>query len=449
MQVGGPRRPADQPTPGGPDTRTWVLWCATAVILFLPALRVGLLSTDYVLVDRARGLPAAWLDPQSFHPVPLLAWRAMLSLGAGPAVLHLLNIVLHGADAFLVYRLAAGFMPQLWAFAAGALMLTLPLAPEAVVWNSGIVQVSGTFFILATVVVARGYGEQTSRTRRGVFFALAALALMSNDTATLTAVLVGIDALARKAWPKTLRIDTAAVFVADAAFATWRLVRTPSAIHTLLTWTTMTRWVEETVGALVWPVHAEVARAAAWLPIAGGVALGALAVAFVLRRPSTETLLRVGAYAVFALVATLPVAAVLVIGPELQQSRFLYLSAAGYACVLALAARAVSTGPGVAWTRGAAAMLVVLIALHVVNLEWNVHRWVDAAALRDRILGQVAIQATERRCSSMAVLGLPDEYEGAPLFDAGVAQAFETVGVRVSNAPYAGECLFRWTQVQR
>jgi hypothetical protein len=426
-----------------------VLWCATAVILFLPALRVGLLSTDYVLVDHARALPALWFDPQSFHPLPLAAWRVVLSLGGGPAVLHLLNIVLHGATAFLVYRIAAVFMPQLWAFAAGALMLTIPIVPEAVVWTSGIVQVSAAFFILAAVVVARGYGEQTSGTRRALFFALAALALLSNDTAVLTAVLVGIDALARRDWPKTLRVDTAAVLVVDVAFAAWRLARTPSTLHALLTWTMWTRWVKGTVVTLVWPVYAEVARAAVWLPIAGSVALAALAIAFVWRRPSKHALLRVAAYAVFALVATLPVAAVLVIGPELQQSSLLYLSAAGYACMLAVAAREVSTGPRVAWERVAAAVLVVMIAVHVVNLEWNVHRWVDAAALRDRILGQVAVQATARRCTSMAVLGLPQEYEGAPLFDAGVAQAFETVGVRVGLAPYAGECLFRWTQVQR
>jgi hypothetical protein len=195
-------------------------------------------------------------------------------------------------------------------------------------------------------------------------------------------------------------------------------------------------------------VHAEVARAAAWLPMAERAVLAVLIVAVVARRPPARTLVRLAAYAAFAFAATLPVAAMLSLGPGLQQSRFLYLAVAGYAVLLALAAHVVSTGRAAAWRIVAATTMVVLVALHVVNLEWNQHRWVNAAALRDRILGQVAIEATARRCTSMAVLGLPDEYEGAHLFDAGVVQAFERVGVRVSDAPYAGECTFRWTQVR-
>ena len=429
------------------DIRTWVLWCAAAVVVFLPALSVGFLSDDFVLVERARHAQFGLFDPAAFRPVPLAAWSALLALGAGAPVLHLLNVVLHGVNAFLTYRLAAAFVPRRWAIAAGVLMLTFPLAPEAVVWCSGVFDVTATTFVLLTVLVARGYTADAPPSRRIAFLSTAVLGILCKETALVTAVVVVLDAVARRAMPRRLLRDTSVLLAASVTLAVARLVMAPEIARQPLTRYTLQRWLFGTVASLAAPVHVETVRAAAWLPIAEALLLIALFTAYVLIRHSTRTLRPAVAYALFALIATLPAVTFFSVGPDLQQSRYLYLSSAGYACCLVFMARALAERRSPAWTSAAIALVALLGVIHIANLESNERRWVQAAVLRDRIMGAVAIDAEARHCASMSILGLPDNDKGAYVFRNGAAEAFRTIGVTVSDAS-AGPCLFRWTQVR-
>src|SRR5262245_5613258 len=83
-----------------PLSRLWLLVCIpAAVALYQRAITIGFLSDDYTLRAMAQsdnlGSTSGWF----FRPVPLLLWRGTLSVVDTPAVLHLLNIALHGVNA--------------------------------------------------------------------------------------------------------------------------------------------------------------------------------------------------------------------------------------------------------------------------------------------------------------------------------------------------------------
>lgn len=159
---------------------TIVLWCMLALVLYGRVLFTGFLSDDYVLIDRASRWSIGAVTTELFRPVPLALWAVLLHAGAGAVTLHLLNIIVHGTNAFLLTRivarlLAGRFLPML----AGGLLLTFPLASEAVVWCSGVFDVLATALVLGCVLASRGYDIAPTIGRRCSFFALGLTAFLS------------------------------------------------------------------------------------------------------------------------------------------------------------------------------------------------------------------------------------------------------------------------------
>jgi hypothetical protein len=81
--------------------RFWILFGAIALLLYWPALSVGFLSDDYVLGDAARRWTLVWGNPDFTRPLPFSLWAVLLNLGAGPIVLHAINIALHATNSYL------------------------------------------------------------------------------------------------------------------------------------------------------------------------------------------------------------------------------------------------------------------------------------------------------------------------------------------------------------
>ena len=89
-----------------------------------------------------------------FRPVPLLLWRGLLAAADTPVALHLLNLLLHGVNAYLVALLGRAMgMRREVALGAAALFLTFPALAEAVVWAAGIQDVLMTTMALGVVVL--------------------------------------------------------------------------------------------------------------------------------------------------------------------------------------------------------------------------------------------------------------------------------------------------------
>ena len=52
----------------------WTGWCLVSLVLYWPSLRIGLLSDDFILVDRVQHHAFGLVQSDLFRPLPLLAW---------------------------------------------------------------------------------------------------------------------------------------------------------------------------------------------------------------------------------------------------------------------------------------------------------------------------------------------------------------------------------------
>ena len=92
--------------------------------------------------------------------LPLFIWGVLLRAGAGASTLHLLNLILHGTNAYLSARVLERWVADSkWAFLCGLLVLTAPLNIEAVVWISGVFDLLATSLVLAGMLIARRYED--------------------------------------------------------------------------------------------------------------------------------------------------------------------------------------------------------------------------------------------------------------------------------------------------
>jgi hypothetical protein len=175
-----------------PLSLQWLpLFLVAALTLYSPALGLGLLSDDYTLRAMAQsdglGAGSGWF----FRPLPLLLWRALLAITDSGVLLHIVNVLLHGLNAFLVATLGRAMgMCRSVALGGAALFLTFPAAPEAVVWAAGVQDVLMTTMALGAVVAARAVAP--SGRRIATIVLLAVLGLGSKETAICIPALVAI-----------------------------------------------------------------------------------------------------------------------------------------------------------------------------------------------------------------------------------------------------------------
>jgi hypothetical protein len=422
----------------------WALFSASALVLYWPALGVGLLSDDFILAGHASVWSAGPAMAEFFRPVPLLIWGALIRLGGGATALHLLNVLLHGTNAYLTTRLVGGWIDRrLWSVVAGCLVLASPLAPEAVVWCSGVFDVLATTFLLAAVLAARRYTSTTRQFPRLAFIALALLALLSKETAAVLPLLVAIDAWVRKTLPRRLAFDLAALTIAIAGLSAARLTVRYGLSSLPFRRFLVQRAFFTSFGGLAVPWHADVLRLSMWIPLASGlVALALLTMCFLARREAGTTR-AILAGAAWVLIGILPVFPILAIELDLQASRYLYLPSVGWAALLSAAAASASR-----WRLGTAATatsLIFLIALDLAGVRLHLSHWLDAADLRSRVERAARMDPEMTQCSEVTLSHLPDSVRGAYLFRNGAREAFaRDLGMKATVIDTVGPCAFVW-----
>lgn len=406
-----------------------------SLLLYLPALGIGLLSDDYVLL--ARPLSGVW-DPtawEHFRPLPLTVWRVLYPLG-GPPALHALNIVLHGASAWLLWRLSSRLghpdgVPALVAL----VFLFFPAAVEPVAWSSGVFDVAAVFFGLLFLHGCLSSGA-VPRT-----FGLVALiaAMLSKETAVVLPLIALALAWTTRIAPRTL----AASIVLAGAYATARVVTGTVAVNAVVGADRPFRYALKE--ALVRPFAT---LGAPWTatelqPHLQALVLGVLPVsmliALLVRHCVQSGSIRPLRHVVWVLLATVPLSGFLFVSDHLQGSRYLYLPLCGWSLFLGDLAATVDQRrlriPGVLVVGAALVLGTCGVRAHLVP-------WREAAVLRDQLLAEARAVLLNTRCSAVAFENLPDVHAGAAqLFRNGFDEAIRGMGVREEGRA----CRFAWT----
>jgi hypothetical protein len=430
--------------PGGLPAWTWLGYCGLAFALYRPALAVGFLSDDYILAAHAANWRIGPVTEALFRPLPLSVWALLLNAGTGAPALHLLNILLHGTNAYLTARVAAGFGAGYWCSVGGGfLMLTAPLAAEAVVWLSGVFDLASTALVLLCILVARRYDHGPSAATRVQLVALGLAALASKETAVVAGGLVLVDGWARRRLSQKLLIDCGILLAIAGTFGAVRLATAFGASTPPLSKYLLQRALFGTVGALAVPWHIDVVEQLPWLPIAGVAAIVGLAVAFFVHAEASLQRTRLAlASAVWMLLPVVPVFPILYVAPDLQQARYLYLSGAAWAVLLAVAASERGRHMFTFATLGG------LIAIGTYGTVLHQRPWQEAARVRDRV--ETAARGPEMdACQEVSVSNLPDSVDGAYVFRNGAAEAFARdlqLEVKVVESGVQGACSFRWDE---
>jgi tetratricopeptide (TPR) repeat protein len=205
------RRKSDEPTDRSSPWIWALLLVAATILAYQQAWRAGFIWDDDVYITANRlltardGLRRIWFSlesPSQYFPLVYTTFRIEYALwGLNPAGYHWVNILLHAANALLLWQLLRRLrVPGAW-FAA-ALFALHPVHVESVAWVTERKNVLMGFFFLLALLCWTAFCEQRSR-NKWRWYALAigcyALALFSKTVAcTMPAALLLILWLKRE-----------------------------------------------------------------------------------------------------------------------------------------------------------------------------------------------------------------------------------------------------------
>jgi hypothetical protein len=429
----------------GLPATTLAIWCALALVLYGRMLFTGFLSDDYVLVDRASHWNVGAVTTNLFRPIPLTLWAVLLHAGAGPLVLHLVNIIVHGTNAFLVSRVTGRWMSRRLSMLSAGLFLTFPLSPEAVVWCSGVFDVLATALVLGCVLASRGYDAAPTLGRRCWFLLLGLAALLCKETAAVVGVLVLFDAWLRRSRNRALIVDAGILLAAAAGFGATR-VSASDLLRRPLSKFAVQRFFFGEFGSLAVPWHIDVIRHVPWLPAATvTIVVGCFLKFVVADRGGAQARVAL-VNMLWVIVAGAPLITFFYVGPDLQGSRYLYLPAVGWAALLVtMAGGQDAENTNRIFAKISEAAVVALVVTGAIGLWLHQQPWQRAAGARNEVEAAAHHDVLMASCPLVQLAGLPDSVEGAYIFRNGVTEAFaRDIHLNAVVARSGGLCAFQW-----
>jgi hypothetical protein len=402
------------------------------------------LADDFLLIQYARDftfdLHRLLTTPGGdgfFRPVTHIFFGLLYRwAGFDPLRWHVAGFVLHEVNTALVFAILRRMglaRPPAW-FAA-ALFAIHATRPEAVVWVGGRFDLLATFFVLASVALFLAFldaGEEPHvpfpHGRRWFYWGAALVAtvlgILSKESAYAGPPILAMIALTRRhdSWTRgTLKrwaVTLTPFFAVVLALFAYRWVLfggiggyldssgRPQAL--LLSPVNVVKALAFRIWAvLVFPLdwNATSALTPGFLVCAAMVAyLGALA------WMTTARVVRRGLIAPlgFVLLASIPPLQQLLIGPDMEKARYLYLPAAGFCWLLAVVLEAL--GPLAARAAGAAILLFNLAAIGHNLAAWHfASRQAHSACI-------AAASCARDGDHRLLAIGLPRTVRGVPLF---------------------------------
>jgi hypothetical protein len=400
------------------------------------------LSDDFILLKYAqsfsynfRTLFATPGGDGFYRPLAYVS-MALTSAWAGlnPAYWHWLGFALHAANSILVFCLARVLgLPRLASAFAAALFAVHGTRPEAVIWVATRSDLLATLFVLIaliTFILSRG-----SLLLRVVSLLSMFLAFLSKES-SYTVPLVLVVFLASNGGLRTRRgwYSLVPFFVVAAGMLAWRWILfggiggylnsagQPEALS-LGVMSVLKTFALRLWAVLFFPIN--------WSHQPGlvfGIVMVFYLVALVWLLKAqvawSDLLLPIG----FLLVLALPPLSQLLIGPDLQKARFLYLPSVGFCLLLAAMAQHLKTK----------SQWVVSIAIVVFNL---------AALLHNMTAWEYASQKARAACSVAAkcatvVSGVPGSLNGVYFFANGFPECVEMQQKRAGGPQ--SSCVLTW-----
>jgi protein O-mannosyl-transferase len=427
------------------------LFLLAGLAAFSLNLNSWFLSDDFVQIGKVlRGdFSVAWGHEHGgfFRPLFILSYILDSRLwGVRPFGYHLTNVIVHGLNAFLVFRLAVGIFPPITpeprmrraiAICAGALFLLHPSHSEAVVWISGRADLIATCFALASLLLYLAFEDQA---RRSYLFASAAcfvLALLAKESAVCLPLLIliaGAYRSRRRTIGHFLKVCAVylAILFAFIIIRAWSIGAIVGGYGTAQHLNFSPGWIRDRlleaivrsilpplpsawVSFLFKPLQSPVFYLTVLL-VATGIGIATFArrrrYGSAERKVQNQFLLTLAG---MFLVALLPVINLRLSLYETLGERFLYLPTV-FACMLIAYVAAVLI-------RNASAMLLLVLII-AGCYSWSLYRtnlrWREAAELSRTISRQLADSVSQPR---LVVLNAPDNLRGVPVFHNGLPEA--------------------------
>jgi hypothetical protein len=373
-----------------------------AYILDNPAVRAG--------ISRA-GVLWAFLTIDYFYWQPLTWLSHMLDcqiFGLNPGWHHLVNLLLHIANAILVFAVFRRLTSAFWRSAIlAALFAVHPLRVESVAWIAERKDVLSTFFFLAMLWAYARYSERPSRQRYWLVLAALGLGLLSKPmliTAPVLLLLLDWWPLKRFAPAEKLPLFVIAslcllvtfVGVGRLSAINWG-VRIPLG-HRIAN--TLVSYIGY-VGLAIWPHNLALlypfrVSIAWWQPVAAALALAAITGA-VLWLGRTRRYLIVGW--LWFVIAMLPPSGLLQSGRQSMADRFTYIPSIGLTLMIVWgAADLLRARPRLAAALATAAVLAYGIA------AWRqVAFWHDSVTVFSRTVAVTSANPSARHFLAAAL----------------------------------------------
>ncbi len=390
-----------------------------SLMLYLPIIGIGLLSDDFVLLEQVRHHELINRSWGFVRPLPLAIWWLVDQIGSTnltPALLHVLNVALHGLNAWLVLMVARRFgLAHRTAVVSALLFLALPFNVEAVTWTSGVFDICMTTCALTAVVIATDAGK--SRTARlGVVTILTGAAIASKETGIALPMLLLLTAVFTEGAEREHAIwcGVASGIVVGVYVAARLVFAPPSAVFpeaVLIKNKLLTR----PFGALGVGIHHDVLQSSSLIGITlvlGWVALAVRAA----RRWNAQVFSITTLGVLWVLISVAPLWTLFFVTDTLEGSRYLYLASTVWAiAVVTLIANSTNL---TRLTLASAAVIVIACAA-IVILEQR--PWREAAVVRNQVID--AWRAMPGDCDPRRASGLLDSVRGAYVFRNGFAEA--------------------------
>ncbi len=437
------------------------------VAAFWQSMKFFLLSDDFVLIKQA-GI-SSWAELRSlfnadpgygfYRPVARLS-LAMNAAWAGtdPAAWHKSNLALHIINSLLVYLLSRKLsLSREAACFAAALFSLHGTRPEAVVWVAGRFDLLATFFTLsAWILFARSLeGSGASLwIQRSLSFAFMVLAVLSKESAYVFPLLAmlwlyGVRCPLER-WPRILWpyfLLTAALFahrlVLFGGIGGYRDAQSGQAKFLLPDFLTMLKALVPRLGAtLCFPVNWST-RPGRLLGVLMLLCVFSYAWLALCRLQRRRLVFSLG----ILLISVLPPLHMLLMGPDLEKSRLLYLGSIGFCLVLASVAdtfqrRVFWLSPG------------IILALNLAALSHNLKAW-GYASEKARLAIKTVVDCADAGSGNVVVEEVPPILRGVYFLGNGLREGVAMqrgdiaarMEIRQAGEPTVareGDCLLRW-----